>query len=103
MGNIKILPLSERIRGAGGTSFPIALSLTAYDFLGVVGEMTGQVERYEKLYQTCIAPHDMMGKRVYELIEEAHTMEPEEQDNTLFWLMIEPFANLEQMERRQKP
>lgn len=104
MDEVKTIPLAERIRGASKGGFPLALSMTAYDFLGVTGEITGQEERYEKLYQTHIAPHDRtdgMRKRVCELTAEADALEPEDRDNLLFWLLIEPFVNMEDMERRQ--
>jgi len=106
MDNIKTIPLAERICNASTAALPLALSLTARDFLGVAGEITGQEERYEMLYRTHIAPFDRtsgIGKRVCELIAEADTMEPEDRDNTLFWLMIEPFVTMEEMERRQEP
>ncbi len=98
------IPLAERIRGAAacGSGIPQAMGITAYDFLGTAGEVTGQEERYEKLYQTHVAPHDRtedIRKRVCELVIEADTMEPEARANTLFWLLVEPFANME-MERR---
>ncbi len=106
MDNVKTIPLTERIRNASKAALPLALSLTARDFLGTAGEITGQEERYETLYRTHIAPFDReggIGKRVCELIAEADTMEPEDRDNTLFWLMIEPFVTMEDMERRQEP
>ncbi len=98
------IPLAERIRGAAacGSGIPQAMGITACDFLGVAGEITGQEERYEKLYQAHIAPHDGAGgaeKRVCELVVEADTMGPKDRENILFWLLVEPFANME-MERR---
>jgi len=106
MDDRKNIPLAERIRGAAscGSGIPLAMGLSAYDFLGVAGEITGQEERYEKLYQTHIAPHDSTdgaGKRVCDLVVEADTMEPKERANLLFWLLVEPFANMD-MERRQE-
>jgi len=105
MDNIKTIPLAERISGAFKADFPRGLLITAYDFLGVTGEITGEEGRYEKLYQTYIAPHDGKDgthKRVCELIADADSMEPEDRDDILFWLLIEPFANLEPRERGQK-
>lgn len=102
MDNIRKTPLAERIRGASRTDLPRAISLTARDFLGIAGEITGQEERYEKLYQTRIAPHDKkgdIGKLVCELAVEADTMAPGDRDNILFWLLIEPFANMDETER----
>jgi len=104
MDDRKKIPLTERIHAAAscGTGIPSAMGISAYDFLGVAGEITGQEERYGKLYQTHIAPHDStggVGKRVCELIVEADTMEPRERADLLFWLLVEPFANMD-MERR---
>lgn len=104
MDDRKKIPLAERIRGAAfcGTGIPSAMGISAYDFLGVAGEITGQEERYEKLYQTHIASHDSTdgaGKRVCELVVEADTMEPRDREKILFWLLVEPFANMD-MERR---
>ncbi len=106
MNDIRKIPLAERIRGISKAGIPLALSMTARDFLDVTGEITGQEARYEMLYQTHIAPHDRVagtGKRVCELIVDADVMEPEDWDNLLFWLLIEPFVNMEDMERRQEP
>ncbi len=103
MDDRKKIPLAERIRGAAacGSGIPQAMGIAAYDFLGVAGEVTGQEERYEKLYQTHIAPYDRtegIRKRVCELVVEADTMEPKDRENILFWLLVEPFANMD-MER----
>jgi len=97
MADRKQIPLAERIRAAAscGTGIPFAMGISAYDFFGVAGEITGQEERYEKLYQTHIAPHDGAGKRVCELVVEADTMGPKDRENILFWLLVEPFANME--------
>ncbi len=106
MNDIRKIPLAERIRGVSKAGIPLAMSMTACDFLSVAGEITGQEARYEMLYQTHIAPHDRadgMKKRVCELITDADVMEPEDRDNLLFWLLIEPFVNMEDMERRQEP
>lgn len=64
MDNIKRIPLAERIRSAvpNKASLPLAMFLYAEDFLGVAGEITGQKERYEKIYQTCVAPYDGAGE-----------------------------------------
>ncbi len=103
MTDRKKMPLAERIRGAAacGRGVPRAMGITAYDFLGTAGEVTGQEERYEKLYQVHVAPYDRTsgaGKRVYELAVEADAMGPEARENILFWLLVEPFANMD-MER----
>lgn len=106
MDNIKKIPLAERIRGVvpSNTRLPLAMSLYAEDFLGVVGEITGQEDRYEKIYQTCVAPYDGTGEteqRVCDLIAGTDGQRPADRNNLLFWLLVEPFVNIETMERRK--
>lgn len=104
MDDIKKMPLAQRIRGVSKAGLPLAMSLTACDFLGVAGEITGQESRYEKIYQDHIAPYDRVagtGKRVCELVADADVMGPKDRANLLFWLLVEPFANMEEMERSQ--
>jgi len=106
MDDIKKMPLAERIRGVSKAGLPLAMSMTSRDFLSVAGEITGQEARYEIIYRTHIAPHDRVagiGKRVCELITDADVMGPKDRDNLLFWLLIEPFANMDEIERRQEP
>lgn len=106
MDNIKRIPLAERIRSVvpNKASLPLAMFLYAEDFLGVAGEITGQEERYEKIYQTCVAPYDGTGeteKRVCDLAADADRQRPADRKNLLFWLLVEPFVSIETMERRE--
>lgn len=56
-------PLAERLQGTGPRSMglPIAMGLYAEDFIGLVGQMTGQQERYAEVYATHIKPYDGEG------------------------------------------
>lgn len=105
MDNIKKIPLAERIRGVvpNRMNLPLAMSLYAGDFLGVVGEITGQEDRYEEIYQTCVAPYEGAGEaeqRVCDLIAGTDGQRPADRNNLLFWLLVEPFVNIETTERR---
>ena len=63
MDKVQQIPLAERLQGTGPRSMglPIAMGLYAEDFIGLVGQMTGQQERYAEVYATHIKPYDGEG------------------------------------------
>ena len=107
MDKVQQISLAERLQGAGPRSMglPVAMGLYAEDFLGLVGQMTGQQERYAEVYTTRIKPYDGEdggGKSVRNLIVAADALPPSEKTTLLFRLLVEPFAALEYMEVSDK-
>ena len=103
MDKVQQIPLAERLQGTGPRSMglPIAMGLYAEDFIGLVGQMTGQQERYAEVYATHIKPYDGEGgggKSVRNMVVAADTLPPEEKTTLLFRLLVEPFAAIEYME-----
>ena len=99
-------PLAERLQGTGPRSMglPIAMGLYAEDFIGLVGQMTGQQERYAEVYATHIKPYEGEddGKSVRNMVVAADALPPEEKTTLLFRLLVEPFAALEYVEVSDK-
>ena len=99
MNNVQQIPLAERLQGAGPRSMglPVAMGLYAEDFLGLVGQMTGQQDRYAEVYATQIKPYEGEddGKSVRNMVVAADALPPAEKTTLLFRLLVEPFAALE--------
>ena len=95
-------PLAERIQGAGARSMglPVAMGLYTEDFLGLVGEITGQQDRYAEIYEKYIKPYEGEGggKPVRNMVVAAETLSPAKKIMLLFRLLVEPFAAIEYME-----
>lgn len=106
MNNVQQIPLAERLQGAGPRSMglPVAMGLYAEDFLGLVGQMTGQQDRYAEVYATQIKPYEGEddGKSVRNMVVAADALPPAEKTTLLFRLLVEPFAALEYMEVSDK-
>ena len=107
MDKVQQIPLAERLQGTGPRSMglPIAMGLYAEDFIGLVGQMTGQQERYAEVYATHIKPYDGeggSGKSVRYMVVAADALPPEEKTTLLFRLLVEPFAALEYVEVSDK-
>lgn len=103
MNSSKKIPLAERMHSVvpSKADIPLAMGLRPLDLLELVGEMTGQEARYEGIYQTYIAPHsgtEETPKRVYKLVIDAGELGPKERANILFWLLVDPFATLNNIE-----
>lgn len=101
------IPLTERLQGAGTRSMglPVAMGLYVEDFLGLVGQMTGQQRRYKKVYKADIELYeevDNKAKTVRDLVVEANTLPQAEKTTLLFRLLVEPFAALEYVEVSDK-
>ena len=99
-------PLAERIQGAGARSMglPVAMGLYTEDFLGLVGEITGQQDRYAEIYEKYIKPYEGEGggKPVRNMVVAAETLSPAKKIMLLFRLLVEPFAALEYVEVSDK-
>ena len=106
MDKTQQIPLAERIQGAGARSMglPVAMGLYAEDFIGLVGQMTGQQERYAEVYATHIKPCEGEdgGKSVRNMVVAADALPPAEKTTLLFRLLVEPFAAIEYMEVSDK-
>ena len=63
MDKVQQIPLAERLQGAGPRSLglPVAMGLYAEDFIGLVGQMTGQQDRYAEIYEKYIKPYEGEG------------------------------------------
>lgn len=107
MDKVQQIPLAERLQGTGPRSMglPVAMGLYAEDFIGLVGQMTGQQERYAEVYATHIKPYDGEGeggKSVRNMVVAADALPPVEKTMLLFRLLVEPFAAIEYMEVSDK-
>lgn len=102
MDKVQQIPLAERLQGAGAQSMglPAAMGLYTEDFLGLVGEITGQQDRYAEIYEKYIKPYEGEGggKPVRNMVVAAETLSPAEKTTLLFRLLVEPFAAIEYME-----
>lgn len=90
----------SRVRPVKGI-VPQATCLCAYDFLGVIGEMLGQSERYETIYNLKIKQYDCADgskKSVCEMVHAAQHLSSNAQDQLLYWLLIEPFISMDRQE-----
>lgn len=108
MSESKKIPLAERMNSVtvNKANMPRAMGMCLPDFFGVMGEMTGRQERYLIAYQTHIAPHagpEDRPKRVCELAVEAEKIAAEKRASVLFWLLVEPFEALNEMEGGKTP
>ena len=99
-------PLAERLQGTGPRSMglPIAMGLYAEDFIGLVGQMTGQQDRYAEIYEKYIKPYEGEGggKSVRNMVVSADALPPAEKTTLLFRLLVEPFVALEYVEVSDK-
>ena len=106
MDKVQQIPLAERLQGAGPRSLglPVAMGLYAEDFIGLVGQMTGQQDRYAEIYEKYIKPYEgeCGGKPVRNMVVAAETLSPAEKTTLLFRLLVEPFAAIEYMEVSDK-
>ena len=102
MDKVQQIPLAERLQGAGPRSLglPVAMGLYAEDFLGLVGEITGQQDRYAEIYEKYIKPYEGEGggKSVRNMVVLADALPPAEKTTLLFRLLVKPFAAIEYME-----
>ena len=94
MDKVQQIPLAERLQGAGPRSLglPVAMGLYAEDFIGLVGQMTGQQDRYAEIYEKYIKPYE----------GEGGGKSPAEKTTLLFRLLVEPFVALEYVEVSDK-
>ena len=106
MDKTQQIPLAERLQGAGAQSMglPVAMGLYVEDFLGLVGQMTGQQDRYAEISDKYIKPYEGKdgGKSVRNMVVSADALPPAEKTTLLFRLLVEPFAALEYMEVSDK-
>ena len=106
MDKVQQIPLAERLQGAGPRSLglPVAMGLYAEDFIGLVGQMTGQQDRYAEIYEKNIKPYEGEGggKSVRNMVVSADALPPAEKTTLLFRLLVEPFAALEYVEVSDK-
>ena len=107
MDKVQQIPLAERLQGAGPRSLglPVAMGLYAEDFIGLVGQMTGQQDRYAEIYEKYIKPYeseDGGGKSVRNTVVSADALPPAEKTTLLFRLLVEPFVALEYVEVSDK-
>ena len=106
MDKTQQIPLAERLQGAGPRSLglPVAMGLYAEDFLGLVGEITGQQDRYAEIYEKYIKPYEGEGggKPVRNMVVAAETLPPADKTMLLFRILVAPFAALEYMEVSDK-
>lgn len=108
MSESEKIPLAERMNSVtfSKINMPCAAGMCLPDFFGVVGEMTGRPERYQIAYRAHIAPHAVpedRPKRVCELAVEAEKIAAEKRASVLFWLLVEPFEALNEMEGGKTP
>lgn len=99
-------PLAERLQGTGPRSMglPVAMGLYAEDFIGLVGQMTGQQDRYAEIYEKYIKPYEGEGggKSVRNMVVSVDALPPAEKTTLLFRLLVEPFVALEYVEVSDK-
>ena len=106
MDKTQQIPLAERIQGAGARimGLPVAMGLYAEDFIGLVGQMTGQQDRYAEIYEKYIKPYEGEGggKSVRNMVVSVDALPPAEKTTLLFRLLVEPFVALEYVEVSDK-
>lgn len=97
MDEIRQIPLAERICGAvsSAADIPAAMGMYTDDLMGVLGEMTGQEEKFRWLLGFVQDfEEDESPRRVCKLAVDALEWGPEERTQILFWMLAEPFALL---------
>lgn len=106
MDKVQQIPLAERLQGAGPRSLglPVAMGLYAEDYIGLVGQMTGQQDRYAEIYEKYIKPYEGEGggKSVRNMVVSVDALPPAEKTTLLFRLLVEPFVALEYVEVSDK-
>ena len=104
-GKKRRIPLAERLQlFQGRYSFPRAIGLYDADFFNTVGSLTGDPEKYAKIYDTYIREYGSTSEArvdVIDLIKKAQQLDDEALENILYWTLVEPFAAIKQSEKNQ--
>lgn len=95
------IPLEKRLRNIVGARrrFPLAINLSYGSFFSLVGEMTSFQEQYQTIQQGCsqrCGSPDEYSTLLYDLILQAQTLAPLDQEYLLTWTLVRPFAALKQ-------
>ena len=107
MDDIQKLPLADQIRRAKPVKnrLPAAAGLCDFDFFSIVGEITGQEQRYIEIYQSQIAPYgtaDGKIRCICDLAVTASKLPSPEGERLLFWTLVEPFATIHKKEQNER-
>lgn len=102
----RLVSLEERLQLARGAySFPVAIGLYDVNFFDAVGRITGEKEKYDQVYQSYIREYGSKGqerKDVIDLVIQAEQLVDEEQEQLLYWTLVEPFAAIKKAQEQQK-
>lgn len=99
--SIKKISLAQRMGKVSQFKgkLPRAIGLYDFDFFDEVGAMTAQEERYRSIFEKEIKPYrdtdDDTMERMYTLVTRADELEDSDRQNLLFWLLVEPFATIQ--------
>ena len=100
------LPLTVRLQIARGRYFlPFAVGLRDVEYFETVGKMTGEEEKYARVYESYIKEHGSTGEKrvgVFDLVAQAEWLDEETQEKLLYLTLIEPFAAISKAEQNQK-